>query len=99
MKETMLEYLEITAKAAGFSDPRSIYEIIGAAIGVFLSMLGVIFLILMVYGGFVWMLSAGNEIKVLKAKKVLTQAVVGMIIILSSYSITRFIFDSLQNIN
>jgi len=99
MKETMMEYLEITAKAAGFGDPRSIYEIIGAVIGVFLSMLGVIFLVLVVYGGFVWMVSAGNEVKALKAKKVLTQAVIGMIIVLSSYSITRFIFDSLQNIN
>lgn len=98
MNNKILDYLEITARAAGFGSPRNIYEIIGALIGVFLSMLGVIFLILVVYGGFVWMLSAGNEVKVLRAKKILTQAVIGLIITMSSYSLTLFIFQSLQEI-
>ncbi len=92
MQETILKYLEITAKAAGFGEPRSIGEIVGAIIGTFLSLLGVIFLILIIYGGFIWMTSTGNEIKVLKAKKVITQAVIGLIIILSAYSITSFVF-------
>ena len=96
MKETMLKYLEVTAKAAGFSEPKSIAEIIGAIIGIFLSLLGIIFMVLIIYGGFLWMTSAGNEIKVLKAKKTLTQAVIGLIIIMSAYSITYFIFQSLQ---
>ena len=96
MNEKMLEYLEITAKAAGFSDPKSIPELVGALIGAFLSFLGVIFLILIVYGGFTWMLSAGNETKVLKAKKILTQSVIGMIIIMSSYAVTQFVFTVLQ---
>jgi len=92
VRETMLKYLEITARAAGFAEPKSIAEIIGALIGTFLSLLGVIFLILIIYGGFVWMTSAGNENKVLKAKQILTRAIVGLIIILSAYSITSFIF-------
>lgn len=92
VRETMLRYLEITARAAGFAEPKSIAEIIGALIGTFLSLLGVIFLILIIYGGFVWMTSAGNENKVLKAKQILTRAIVGLIIILSAYSITSFIF-------
>lgn len=95
MPETILKYLEITAKAAGFGEPKSIGEIIGAIIGTFLSFLGIIFLILIIYGGFTWMTSGGNEIKVLKAKKILTQAVVGLIIILSAYAITSFVFRTL----
>jgi len=95
MQETILKYLEITAKAAGFTEPRSIPEIIGAIIGTFLSFLGIIFLCLIIYGGFIWMTSRGNEIKVLKAKKIITQAVVGLIIILSAYSITYFVFNAI----
>jgi hypothetical protein len=96
MRETILKYLEITAKAAGFAEPKSIAEIMGAIIGTFLSLLGVIFLILIMYGGFTWMTSGGNEIKVLKAKKILTEAIIGLIIILSAYSITYFVFHAIQ---
>ncbi|MEA3398398.1 MAG: hypothetical protein U9R06_01500 [Patescibacteria group bacterium] len=95
MRETMLRYLEITAKAAGFGEPKDISEIIGAIIGTFLSLLGVIFLILIMHGGFVWMTSGGNENKVLKAKQTLTRAIVGLIIILGAYSITAFVFHAI----
>ena len=95
MQETILKYLEITAKAAGFPEPRSIGEIVGAIIGTALSLVGIVFLCLIIYGGFIWMLSAGNEQKVLKAKKILTQAVVGLIIVLSAYSISVFVFNAL----
>lgn len=91
-----MHYLEITARTAGFGDPQSIPEIIGALIGVFLSLIGIIFLVLIIYGGFLWMTSAGNEQKVYKAKKVLTQAFIGLLIVLSAYSITQFVFTSLQ---
>ena len=95
LRGTMLEYLEITAKAAGFAEPKSLAEIIGAIIGIFLSFLGVIFLILILYGGFIWMTSGGNEIKVIRAKKILTNAIIGLIIVLSAYSITYFVFHSI----
>lgn len=92
----MLENLRIVAEAAGFSEPQSLPELIGAIIGTFLSLLGIIFLILIMYGGFVWMTSGGNETKVYRAKKILTNSVVGMVIILCSYAITRFVFEMVQ---
>jgi len=91
-----MHYLEVTAKAAGFGEPRSLGEIAGAIIGTFLSFLGIIFLILIMYGGFVWMTAGGNEMKVLKAKQVLTQAIIGIIIVLAAYSMTSFVFHSLN---
>ncbi|MCK4539781.1 hypothetical protein KAU09_01350 [Candidatus Parcubacteria bacterium] len=98
MKEEILKYLEITAKAAGFGDPKSLPEIIGAIIGVFLSLLGVIFLILIMYGGFLWMTSGGKEEKVLIAKKTIENSIIGMIIILSSYAITQWVFQAVQGV-
>ena len=96
LKEKIFEYLEMTAKAAGFADPKSLPEIIGALIGVFLSLIGIIFLCLIIYGGFIWMTSAGKEQKINKAKRILTNSVIGLIIIMAAYGITQFIFSTLQ---
>lgn len=98
MKEEILKYLEITARVAGFGDPQSLPEIIGALIGIFLSLLGIIFLILIIYGGFLWMTSGGKEEKVLIAKKTIERSIIGMIIILSSYAITQWVFQALQEV-
>jgi TRAP-type C4-dicarboxylate transport system permease small subunit len=98
LKEVILEYLRITAEAAGFGEPRSIPEIIGTLIAAFLSLLGVIFLCLVIYGGFLWMTSNGKEEKVLKAKKTLTDAVIGLIIIVSAYGITAFVMNALVDV-
>ncbi len=95
MYEKMMRMLEVTAKAAGFSDPKSIPEIVGAIINAFLSLMGVVFLCLIIYAGATWMLSGGNEGKVLKAKKTITNATIGLIIVMASYSITIFVISAI----
>ncbi|MFA6130857.1 MAG: Ig-like domain-containing protein [Patescibacteria group bacterium] len=69
--------------------------IIGRIIGVFLAMLGVIFLGLVLYAGFLWMTSKGEEQQILKAKKMLINAVIGLMITLGAYGITSFVFGML----
>ena len=96
MMEIVLKTLKITAEAAGFGEPKGLGEIVGSIIGVFLSLLGIIFMCLIIYGGFIWMTSGGNETKVLKAKKILERSIVGFLIIMSSYAITSFVFNSMQ---
>jgi hypothetical protein len=70
-------------------------EIAGKIIGVVLSLLGVIFLLLVIYGGLRWMLAQGNESEVEKAKEILIAAVVGLVIVLAAYAITTFIGNQL----
>lgn len=60
-----------------------------------LSLVGVIFLVLMIYGGFLWMTAGGNPGQVDKAKNILITAVIGTVIIAAAYAITNFIFTSL----
>ena len=60
-----------------------------------LGIVGVIFLILIIYGGITWMTSAGNEQRISLAKKVLTSSVIGLVIIMAGYSITYFIVQNL----
>ncbi|RMD59212.1 hypothetical protein D6821_01725 [Candidatus Parcubacteria bacterium] len=96
LRQSMMKMLETTARLAGFGEPKTIAQIVGVIISAALSLLGVIFLCLIIYGGFLWMVSGGNEYKVLRAKKVLTNATIGLIIIVSAYSITYFVLKSLE---
>ena len=73
----------------------SVSRIIGAGVGAALSLIGVIFLILMIYAGYNWMTAQGEEEKVEKAKDTLTRAIIGLIIVVGAYAIWNFIFNSL----
>lgn len=63
-----------------------------------LSIVGVIFLVLIIYGGVQWMTSGGNEQRIALAKKILTTSVIGLVIVITGYSITYFIIQSLNNV-
>lgn len=87
--------LRTTAGAAGLQGG-DIPTLAGNVIGTALSMIGVLFFILMIYGGFTWMTARGNEQQTEKAKTTITAAVIGMIIVLASYAITRFVFQAVS---
>ncbi|MFA5133379.1 MAG: hypothetical protein WC459_01040 [Patescibacteria group bacterium] len=90
--------LEETADSAGLKTglaSKSVPEIVGSIISIGLSLLGIIFLILMIYGGALWMTSYGNEQKVTKAKDLIISAVIGLIITLAAYAITNFVVGAL----
>lgn len=69
--------------------------LVGNLVNVFISVLGIIFVILIVYAGFLYMTAGGEEDNVKKAKKLLSQSIIGLIIIISAYAISFFIFESL----
>ena|SRR6056297_2748554 len=69
----------------------------GSAIGTVLSFLGVIFLILTITGGIMWMTAGGNTEQVAKARKLITSAVIGLVIIFAAYALTSFIGDILTS--
>lgn len=64
--------------------------IIGQIILALLGFVGLIFLILTIYAGFLWMTAGGNDDKVKKSKQIIVSAVIGMIIIFSSYALASF---------
>ncbi len=70
-------------------------KMIQIAISTFLGLLGIIFLVLIIYAGYNWMTAGGDEEKVTIAKNTLTRAVIGLIIIVAAYSITYFVFTNL----
>jgi len=68
---------------------------IARIIQVALGFLGILAVVLILYGGFVWMTSAGEPEKIDKAKKILRNAVIGLIIILLAFAIASFILNAL----
>ena len=70
--------------------------LIGAINGV-LSLLGVILILVIVYGGFMRMFSGGDDKKLAFANKILYRSVSGAIIVLMSYVKTNFVFDMAGN--
>lgn len=79
----------------GLGNP-DIREVIAGIIKIFLSLLGIIALVIMLYGGFLYMTAGGDVEKVTRAKKLIAQAVIGLIIILSAYGITSFVLRQLE---
>lgn len=63
----------------------------GQIIGTALSFVGILFLILVIYAGIMWMTAQGNEQKVTKAKDLLINSIVGLIIVFAAYAITAFV--------
>jgi hypothetical protein len=64
---------------------------IGTIVGVGLSFIGVLFLVLLIYGGFTWMMARGNQQDVTKAIDLIQAAIIGLIIVLSAYAITAYV--------
>jgi len=77
--------------AAGLGNP-GIGNIASTIITTLLSLLGVIFITLTIYAGFLWMTAQGNDQQVEKAMSIIKKAVIGFLIIMSAYSITYFVF-------
>ena len=70
-----------------------IQNIVVTIINSILGLLGVIFLVLVIYAGFLWMTAGGDSSKVDKAKGYIKNAIIGIIIILAAYIITSFVLD------
>jgi cysteine-rich repeat protein len=74
------------------TDPRVIaVRIINVALG----LIGIILVSLIIYAGFVYMTSGGEAEKTTRAKKIITNSIIGLVIILSAWAITRFVIERL----
>lgn len=70
-------------------------ELIGSIVGAVLSFVGVIFFLLILFAGILWMTAFGNEQKVEKAKDIVQHAAIGLVIVLAAYAISKFVFGAL----
>jgi len=93
--------LEETGKAAGIiqkgGEPQSIASIIATIIYVLLGLVGVGFFVLLIYAGILYLTAGGETEPVKKAKQLIKDAVIGLVIVLSAYAISTFVISQIVN--
>ncbi|HLD60531.1 MAG TPA: pilin [Patescibacteria group bacterium] len=72
-----------------------ISDLIGDAIAVMLSIIGSLTVLMLVWGGFQWLTSAGNPEKVQQGTKTMVWAVIGVVLVFASYLILNTFLDYL----
>ncbi len=83
-----------TATAAGVGNV-DLFQLIGRIIYILLSLVGVVFLGLLLYAGFLWMTAGGDTKKVDAAQSYIRNAIIGLIIIASAWTLTAYILNAL----
>lgn len=93
----IMNRLKVVAGQGGFITDglMSIGRIVGLIINAFVSILGIIFVVLIVSSGYTWMTSEGNDEKIKKATDTIKASIIGLVITLSSWAIWNFIFKRL----
>ncbi|MFH0951521.1 MAG: hypothetical protein V1765_03560 [bacterium] len=87
---------KVLDKGSGATASDSLAKGLGKMVGALLAFLGVIFLILMIYGGVLWMTAAGNDQQIGKARTLIVAAIIGLLIVLSAYAITSYLADNID---
>jgi len=83
-------------QGAGFGEAQDPRLVAARIIQAFLGVIGILLLCYIIYGGFLIFMSGGSEDKVAEGKKVIQHAIIGLVIVLSSYSITIFVSKLVQ---
>ncbi len=84
-------------EAAGFTSQPPLPVIIGRLIRTVIGFLGIVVVGIVIYGGFLYMTAGGDLERVKTAKRLLRNAVIGLVLILSSFAIASFIISRLTD--
>ncbi|PIT90252.1 MAG: hypothetical protein COU22_03200 [Candidatus Komeilibacteria bacterium CG10_big_fil_rev_8_21_14_0_10_41_13] len=74
---------------------RDVRSIVANVIRILLGLLGIIAVAIVVYGGYLWMTSRGDEKQIETARKILINGAIGLVIIVAAYAIAQFVINRL----
>ena len=83
--------LGVSGRQAGTDTTKDVATVVGQVINAALTLVGTIFFILMVYAGYLWLGSRGEEEQITKAKDIIKASIIGLVVVLSAYAITVFV--------
>jgi hypothetical protein len=86
-----------TAGGTGLPNDSSISQFILKIINIALAVTGLIAVLFLIIGGFRYITSAGNEETAEQAKKIIINAIIGVVVIILSFVIVRVISNALLN--
>ncbi|MBI2637212.1 MAG: Ig-like domain-containing protein, partial [Parcubacteria group bacterium] len=72
---------------------RDLKSTITTIVNITLGFLGIVAVVIILYAGYLWMTASGNEERIARAKSILRNAVIGLVIIMSSWAIAAFVIN------
>lgn len=93
--ESAFDNAKTVASSSGYVE-QSVNTLAGDIIRLALTILGTLFVVFIIYAGFLWLTAAGNEQRVDKAKKIIFESTIGLIIVIAAYAITYFIVSAFK---
>lgn len=88
-----------TAQSVSLTNPLgegvTVYTVISRVITAALGIVGSLALVMFIYGGFTWMLAAGNNEKIKKGKDILVWSAIGLVVIFSSYAVVKYLITTI----
>jgi len=83
-------------QGAGYGAAQDPRAVAARLVQAFLGIIGILLLGYIIYGGSLIFMSGGSEDKVSEGKKVIQHAIIGLVLILSAYSVTIFVSQMVQ---
>ncbi|MFC1662554.1 hypothetical protein ACFL04_00085 [Patescibacteria group bacterium] len=63
-----------------------------------LGILALIAVVMVIYGGFIWLTASGDDAKIDKAKKIISAAIIGLIVVILAWAIVIFVAGTTANV-
>ena len=92
-ESSFLSGLQTAAGQSGLQTATSLEDYVVSIINGLLGLVGLIFIIMIILGGFKWMTSQGNSEKVKEAKEMIKNAIIGIAVVLLSYTIVTAVYN------
>jgi len=90
--------LNTAGEPAGLVGGAGLETMIGRIINIVLGAAGVVLLGLLLYAGFLWMTAGGDKEKVTKARGMIFNAIIGLLITVLAFAISEFVINRLIEI-
>ena len=82
----------VPTKVAG---SHTVAGVIGGVVANALALVGIVFFAILLYAGLRWMTAMGDSGVVDKSKEMIISAIIGIVVVVSAYAISNFVFTEL----
>ena len=97
-KDEMKNNLNTLTNTAGYNTTATVENTIGNIIKIAMSLLGAIFIVLIIIAGINWMRAEGNEEEIKEAKKTIKSLLIGMVVIIGAFALSNQISGAFAKI-
>jgi len=97
----VLLFLPLNVSSADLPNPlkgKTVPQIVGGIINAVLGLVGILALVMFIYGGILWMTSGGKPEQIKKGKDTLVWAIFGLALVFFSYALSNFVITKLASV-